>query len=53
MKFEETYNINNNLWKRSNKEQTFKDIYESWSKFKENARLRSPYAEHGYVRMSN
>ena len=30
-----------------------KDIYESWSKFKENARLRAPYAEHGYVRMSN
>ncbi len=29
-----------------------KDIYESWANFKKNARLRSPYAEHGYVSMS-
>ncbi len=29
-----------------------KDIYESWSSFKKNARLRSPYAEHGYVNLS-
>ena len=30
-----------------------KEIYESWSSFKKQARLRSPFAEHGYVSMSN
>ena len=29
-----------------------KEIYESWSTFKKNARLRSPYAEQGYVNLS-
>ena len=27
-----------------------KETYDSWSVFKENARLRSPFAEHGYVK---
>ena len=30
-----------------------KDIYNSWGKFKENARLRSPFNEHGYANLSN
>ncbi len=29
------------------------EIYNSWSTFKENARLRTPFAEHGYANLSN
>ncbi len=30
-----------------------REIYDSWSFFKKNAKLRSPFAEHGYANLSN
>ena len=43
------------MWKKINKmhRKINKDIYNSWGKFKENARLRSPFNEHGYANLSN
>ena len=30
-----------------------KEIYDSWAAFKNNARLRAPFAEYGYAKLSN
>ena len=52
--FKKILEISNNVVSETaNQGKINKEIYSSWSNFKNNTKLRAPYAEFGYLNLSN